>query len=207
MQYFSYPGTPDRLLRAMLFEVSAQARSAHQAGERLLEGSQEPWADIQLLISHSATVGAFLWPLPSRHRRLSQAFPKRGEVLRKIVHVSEELKTLKDLRDAMIHIDERLEKFILDNPEGPLVLRSTGDHEHTDGNFLSWISDTKTVTYFEHRVEVEPLVALLTTVQANAMRGLTMLYSKSGEAMAGAPLESRPIPILPPTPIHIDPKN
>ncbi|WP_369745695.1 hypothetical protein [Paenarthrobacter sp. AMU7] len=107
----------------------------------------------------------------------------------------------------MVHIDERLEKFILDNPEGPLVLRSAGDHKHTDGNFLSWLSDTKTVTYFEHRVEVEQLVALLKTVQENAMRGVMMLHTKAGDALAGDPLESRPIPILPPMPLHVDPEN
>lgn len=213
MQYFSYPGTPDRLLRALLFELSIQAYSAHKAGQRLLEGSDEPWEDIQLLVSHSATVGAFLWPLPSRNKRLGrnkrliEAFPKRGEVLREIVNVSEEMKTLKDLRDAMVHVDERLEKFILENPEGPLILRSTAEHEHTDGNFLSWISETKTVTYFESRVEVEPLVALLKTVQENASRGVMMLHSKSGDALAGDPYESRPILILPPMPIHVDPEN
>ncbi|SKB71768.1 hypothetical protein SAMN05660916_02277 [Arthrobacter sp. 31Cvi3.1E] len=117
------------------------------------------------------------------------------------------MKTLKDLRDAMVHIDERLEKFILENPEGPLILRSTEEHAHTDGNFLSWISETKTVTYFELRVEVEPLVALLKTVQENASRGVMMLHSKSGDALAGDPYESRPFRILPPMPIHIEPEN
>ncbi|MHA7199764.1 hypothetical protein [Arthrobacter alkaliphilus] len=197
-QYISFPDAPARLLRTLLYELHAQAYSARNAGQRLLEGPEWPWDDVQLLISHSATVGTFLWPLPSRNRRLREAFPARGEVLRRIVNVSTDLSPIKNLRDAMVHIDEKLETFILDHPDDPLILRSTGIHEHTTGNFLSWIPGSKTVTFFEHQVEVEPLVNLLAQIGDNASRAVFMSPG-SGDVLAGDPFKGlRPFPVLPP---------
>lgn len=101
-----------------------------------------------------------------------------------------------------------MEGFILDNPDGPIVLRSTGAHEHTDGNFLSWIPETKVVTFFEHRVEVEPLLALLEMIRDGATRGVMMLHAKGeNDALASGAFESRPIPILPPTPVELEPED
>ena len=196
--YVSHPGAPDRLLRTLLYELSVQALSARDAGQRLLGKPAVPWDDIQLLISHSAAVGTFLWPLRTRNRRLREAFPARGEVLRKITDVGIDLTPIKNLRDSMVHIDEKFEQFILDHPEEPIFLRTIGNHERTTGNFLSWIPDTTTVTFFEHQVEVEPLVSLLDQVGRKASSAL-MMYTGPGDVLAGDPFTgSRPFMMLPP---------
>lgn len=210
-QYLSHSGTPNRLLKALLYELHVQALSARKAGLRLLDApGQEPWDDIQLLMSHSATVGTFLWPLDARRKTLNAAFPARHEVLRKITEVSADsepiadLKPIKRIRDAMVHIDERFEQFMLDHPDDPLVLRAVGVHEHTTGNFLSWIPDSKMVSFFEERVEVEPLVALLSQVADKASKAM-FLSMGPGDILAGDPFtESRPIPVLPIVPVRRD---
>lgn len=203
-QYVSLPGAPDRLLRTLLYEMSLQAYSARDAGRRLLEKPAVPWDDIQLLMSHSAAVGTFLWPLKARNKRLNSAFPARGQVLRKITDVGVDFLPIKGLRDAMVHIDEKFEQFILDHPEDPLILRSIGNHEQTTGNFLSWIPDSKIVTFFEHQVEVEPLVSLLDRVGSNASKAV-MMRTGPGDVLAGeAFTESRPFMVLPMLPMRLD---
>jgi hypothetical protein len=98
------------LLRLMIMEINKQSEWGVATGTDLLEGSGNSWTLAESLAVHAASVGAFLDTLKSRRIALERAFPERGEILRYLVGVTYDFSEIMEIRNGLVHIDERLEE-------------------------------------------------------------------------------------------------
>lgn len=132
----------------MLLEVIKQAEWGHEVGQKLLAHEGNIWTDLQLLSSHAGSTAAFIDTLGSRKTALEKAFPGRGQTLRDVCDTSYDFTAVIELRNAIAHVDERLEQRWQqlareDSPAPELTPRSSGpenpDREsivHIDENLM-----------------------------------------------------------------------
>ena len=92
-------------------EVEFHADVAIHAANRVISSSEwsVDWGSLYALGTHAGCAGAFLETSPSRGKTLTSAFPGRAEALSALTAIDEDLTGIKQIRDAMIHADERLE--------------------------------------------------------------------------------------------------
>lgn len=134
-------GTPNDLLRLLAGEIENQSESAMRSGRALLAAptSAAAWSLAHLFAHSAATVAAMFWPPDTRRKRLAQAFPSRGEDMRRLFALADEAwPGIKELRNAFAHIDERYEEFWLDSPTHNLVVRHTGPPEAIYMDGAAW---------------------------------------------------------------------
>jgi hypothetical protein len=148
--------SPVRMLEVMAFTLGSLAGTAKIAAEQFMADSKSSAsASAQLMISTASTVGAFFWPLPSRRKKLTQAYPLRGEDLQALFGLdSNRLESLKLIRDSMIHLDERIEEFWLTTPDGQLTMWAVTETPVAGGNFMSWNPKTEMFSFLDHSMSV-----------------------------------------------------
>lgn len=110
-------GTDASLLRVMLYELGTQLSWAIQAVDNALSAAdahddQVFWREVQLLLTFGGTAASFIWSSPSRRKHLVQAFPGRVDDLQLLLKITgQRYEAVIALRDAVIHIDEKLEQW------------------------------------------------------------------------------------------------
>ena len=101
-------------MRALLHigeEVAFHSATAIAAIDRTTQAPDAPdvWVDLYALAAHAACAGAFLNASLSRRDDVKVEFPGRKPAFRLYTGVTEDLDSIKLVRDVMIHADERFE--------------------------------------------------------------------------------------------------
>lgn len=163
--------SPVQMLTVMAFTLGSLAGVAKDAATQFLNGEKASASSAaQLMVGTAGTVGAFLWPLSSRRKKLAEAFPRRGQDLQELFGVDENgLGSLRLLRDSMIHLDERIEEFWLSTPEGQLSMWAVTEDPVPGGNFMSWNPVTEEFSFLDHSLSVRELVDLLALIEKRAV--------------------------------------
>jgi len=150
--------TPTKLLRVTLCELSSRAGWALWSGEAALVAAavidtQSFWDRIDLMLVHGSTASNFIWPNPRRKARLAKGFPRRGEDLQTLLGIGHDtFRSLLSIRDALVHIDERFEEQMLDNPDQSVGSRSMTGRVLDCANFFVWDPTTATLIHMNDQI-------------------------------------------------------
>ena len=171
--------TPSGLLRMMLYELGTEAGWAIVAGNRALEAAESKdhqlfWREIQILLSLAGSASRFIWPDTQRKRQRA-LFPRRGADIQLLMDVTDDnFVALRDLRNDVIHMDERFETQWTNNP-GKGANRLMGGKTSDGSNFLSWTPETKTLTFLEHDISLPEVIADLDAIQRRSGEAFSLM--------------------------------
>lgn len=107
-------------------EVAAQANRAthcaYQLDQLLKQGSSEDFfREVEHFIQHAAAISQLLWPSNKRGR-------KRAEYLRTYLKIKKDnILHNRDLRNHLVHFDERLDRWVEQSKRHNFVDQSIGD--------------------------------------------------------------------------------
>jgi hypothetical protein len=112
-------------------------------------------AYLQIFVQHSAAISRYFWPVRRPHEL-------RGEQLRQVFGVTDSspLKS-RELRNALEHLDERLDVFLEQNPIGHFLPEFVGpmpDHASVPQHFFrAYFPDEKVFELLGLRYAIQPL--------------------------------------------------
>ena len=173
--------TPGSLLLLMTTQLTPQVEIAIRAGTALLAGEGEKIQNVSAFLASASSAASFLWPSPMRHRELREAFPNRAADLRHVLGVAdEEPAALDKIRNDLIHIDERLEKLYLANPNLSLMAWGASSKAATGTKILmSFDPATGVLHSLDEEVNVKELVEWLIDLRKRLGRMFMPLLVKS----------------------------
>lgn len=155
--------SPSRLLFLLSGEIRHHAEEAGRHGLALLQGQvpyESLWSTTYSFVYSAATVASMFTP-GNRRKVLADAFPDRPAELRKLFEVDEgDLVGIRELRNDLAHIDERYEKFWMDDPNHNIVIRLAGRPEsvHMEGTrFHCWDPTRGELTFLGSSVDVSAI--------------------------------------------------
>ena len=176
-------------LRLMIHELVKQAEWGHAAGSRVLDGSESVWTDLQLLSSHAGSVAAFVDSLGMRAQTLANAYPARPESLRLLSGTTFDFDPTRELRNAIAHIDERLELRWLQLAEldsAPPELSARSVNNNSAESIIRLDESKKTVSVLSqsgkkrHEINIRELTEELSRLQQQATQAWLWLTFRPG---------------------------
>lgn len=164
----------DRLCLLFAWEVHQHCNFALSAAASLCdalerEDSDDVWLSLHTLLSAAAIVSKILWPT-------RDGDPQRGQELRRMLDVSEESSLRsRAVRNSLEHVDERLEAWDAEYPDGPFVDTYIGDPAHAPGTPLppeaylrAFDPEAQVLMFRGDRIELAPIISELRHLQIRA---------------------------------------
>lgn len=127
-------------IQSMLFNAASAVRSVHQVNAMLdaavTSSPEAPYealygtrflAELQSLVVHAAALSRYFWPVGKDHRW-------RGDELRQVFEITDDnpLRS-RELRNAIEHFDERLDRYLADGIVGYILPEYIGTAIKSDG--------------------------------------------------------------------------
>jgi hypothetical protein len=142
----------------------------------------ELWFLSHAFLTATANIAKHLWPrrLGKRKVESDQAFPERGEELRRSLDVPDDSPLdSRTLRNHFEHADERLEEWWLDNPKHSIVRRMIGPIDQViagEGENVTrheWFdprSERPVLSFLGDEIELRPIADALVALKESAAR-------------------------------------
>lgn len=156
-------------IESMLFNCNSAVRSVHRVNavfSQYHEGvTEQEWDsfpthailnELQNVVLQGAALSRYLWPVRNCHA-------ERGAFLRKKLNIedSNPLKA-RDLRNAIEHFDERLDKYLSDELVGNILPEYVGTRPSDSGVpghfFRAYFSDSRVFRLLDGEYEMDPLI-------------------------------------------------
>jgi len=157
-------------IQSMLFNAASAVRSVQQVNAMLaaaMEGSPEdPYealygtrflAELQSLVVHAAALSRYFWPVGKDHRW-------RGSELREVFGIADDnpLRS-RELRNAIEHFDERLDRYLADGIVGYILPEYIGPTIKKDGVpahiFRAYYVETARFQLLGDTHEIQPIAS------------------------------------------------
>lgn len=159
----------------MVQEIEFTAIQGARQGAQLVDSAprKDYWGLSETFVHYGALTSSFFWPPASRSKRLTVAFPDRGADLREHFGLDEAspFGGLRDIRNSVMHLDERYEEFWLDNAEHSLAVRNFGDPTMVMPNttlFIFWDPNGEVLTFGGSNINVRDATLELTRIASRA---------------------------------------
>lgn len=168
-------------IRSMMFNAAAAAGSVEQINAVMHvvqeNNPEDPVStlpvqyllgELQSLVVHAAALSRYFWPARAQHHW-------RGAQLRHAFGIVEEspLKS-RDLRNAIEHFDEHLDRFLENGPVGNILPEYVGPFVEPDGVpvhlFRAYYLDTGVFELLGQRYDIPSLAREVMRVRANLQR-------------------------------------
>lgn len=169
--------TPVAVLRMMMYDIGYQMVEAGAASRRLLDRTDDDllWQDVQLMTTHATTGANYIWPLRPRNHDPAP-YTHRGRDVQHLLQVDKgELVNLRGVRDGISHLDERIERWVHQNPGRPLSMRPVRDGPPTGAAFLAWDRTANALWFLDTHVDVIRLAEELDLIQRRATAACFLL--------------------------------
>jgi hypothetical protein len=177
----------------------ALVRNPHDAHSATMS---ELWFLCNAFLTATANIAKHLWPrrFGRRKTELDEAFPDRGEELRKSLGVPDDSPLdSRIVRNHFEHADERLEEWWLDNPQHNIVRRMIGPMDQvvagggvnvTRHEWFDPSSDRPVLSFLGDEIELQPIADALVALQEVVAR-LTNPQATHQRAMARERVQCR----------------
>lgn len=120
------------------------------------EQSSELLDEVQNIVVQAAAVSRYFWPVRKGHEKRAEALKQQYQVTD-----SSDLRLSKELRDAIEHFDERLDKYLSSWPAGTFFPEYIGIEGKRDGVpihfFRAYFINSGTFEMLSNRYEIQPI--------------------------------------------------
>lgn len=172
------------LLRMLIYELGVQLNYAGTAVENALE-CQDPsrnpelfWGHIQLVLTFTSTAANIIWTSKQRRPELNRTFPARADDIQLLLKIDDSERQYGNviaLRDAVIHIDEKLEAWWIAHKGKSLGVRNIGKPKRDGTDFLTYDPDIKVLVYLQTELPLLQLHHQLVDLNERASRAFSYM--------------------------------